>query len=103
MNRISISYIYENEIANSIFNLRFEEDKFQRAINLGIFVAKGGPGTFDMDAESKSKGEKNDLDSAIKRVRTAGLLWQAFTSDIFHLNNLKRNVFKLALDLNNGK
>jgi hypothetical protein len=119
LNRISISYLYENEIANSLVNLRFEENKFQRAINLGIFVAKDSPRTFQIDAESKEKGEKNDLDSAIKRVGTgiiymkilvyntliiitAGLLWQAFTSDIFNLNGLKRNVFRLALDSNNG-
>jgi hypothetical protein len=36
-------------------------------------------------------------------IITAGLLWQAFTSDIFNLNSLKRNVFRLALDSNNGK
>ena len=76
LNRISINYLYENEIANSIVNLRFEEDKFQRVINLGIFVAKDSPRTFEIDAESKSKGEKNDLDSAIKRVGTGTLLFE---------------------------
>ena len=70
LNRISISYLYDNEIANSLVNLIFEENKFQRAINLGIFFAKDSPRSFQIDAESKEKGEKNDLDSAIKRVGT---------------------------------
>lgn len=106
-NKVGINYRYSSnnnliESSSLVVNLKFEDNKKQRAINLAIFVAKDSPLTFDMDIESRLKGEKNDLDSAIQRIRTAGLLFQAFTSDILNSYNLSRNSFRLALNSQNG-
>ncbi len=56
-----------------------------------------------MDRESKAKGEKNDLNSAIKRLQMAGLLCQALTSDSLNSYGLGRKSFRLDLDRNNSK
>ena len=106
-NKVGINYRYSSnnnliESSSLVVNLKFEDNKKQRAINLAIFVAKDSPLTFDMDIESRLKGEKNDLDSAIQRIRTAGLLFQAFTSDILNSYNLSRNSFRLALNSQYG-
>jgi hypothetical protein len=56
-----------------------------------------------MDKKSKANGEKNGLNSAIKRMQMAGLLWQALTSDSLNSYGLGRKSFRLDLDKNNSK
>ena len=95
----NLNFIEKSSLKISFY---FKDNKNLRPINLGIFVAKDSPLTFELDRESKLIGEKNDLASAIKRVGTAALLWQAFTSDSLYSHNLGRKTFRFDLDAKNG-
>ncbi len=84
-------------------NLVYGENLNIMPVYLAIFVANDSKLVFDLDSESKSNGEKNDLRSAIKRVRTIGLLWQAFISENLNSYGLGRKSFRYDLNSNGGK
>lgn len=100
INKISFSYVYKAENAKLDLELNYEENQDLDPLRLGIFAAKDSSFTFDMDKESKSLGDKNNLDSAIKRIQTAGLLAQALTSDNLNHHGYGRKTFRLELDKN---
>ena len=102
-NNLVLNYNYKGlETGTVSLTLNYVENMNLQPLNLGILLAKDSKKVFDMDTASKAKGEKNDLNSAIKRVRTAALLWQALTSDSLNSNGFGRLSFRLDLDSNNG-
>jgi hypothetical protein len=104
-NQIVLSYNYtkaRTEVASLSVNLIYEENMSLEPLRLGIFVVKDSKLKFDMDIESLNNGEKNDYESAEKRLRMAALLWQALTSDNLHSFGLMRKSFRLELDSNGG-
>ena len=102
LNNFNVYYAYMNEEASLDINLLYEENMSMTPLGLCIFMTKDSKHVFDMDKESKATGEKNDLDSAIKRLRTAGLLWQALTSESLNYHGLGRKSFRLDLESNQG-
>jgi hypothetical protein len=104
-NGFSLSYNYKNmlESGSLKINLVYGENLNIMPVYLAIFVANDSKLVFDLDSESKSNGEKNDLRSAIKRVRTIGLLWQAFISENLNSYGLGRKSFRYDLNSNGGK
>ena len=105
-NTITLSYNYvraKTEKASLSINLVYGENMQMEPLRLGMFVAKDSERKFDMDKESLANGEKNDYDSAVKRMRMAALLWQALTSDSLNSYGLPRKSFRLELDSNGGK
>ena len=105
-NAITLNYNYarsKTEKATLSFNLFYGENPNVLPLRLGILVAKDSKLKFDLDKESLAAGEKNDYDSAVKRLRTAALLWQALTSDSLNSYGLGRKSFRLELDANNGE
>jgi hypothetical protein len=106
-NKVLLDYNYNpkqnvNEKGNLEINLVYTENMKMEALNLGIFHAKDSKLTFDIDKESKSRGQKNDLQSAIKRLGIAAMLMQALTSDSLCSHGLERKSFRLDLDSNFG-
>ena len=106
-NKITFYYNYKSkskliERASTEIDLFYFENINMEPVRLGIFIAKDSKGFFDMDRDSLSRGEKNDYDSAIKRVRMAALLWQAFTSDSLNSYDLGRKSFRFLLDPSGG-
>ena len=103
-NKLVLDYNYKNiEKATLSLTLNYVENLNLQPVHLGILVAKDSKKVFDMDHQSKQKGEKNDLNSAIKRVQTAALLWQAMTSDSLNSKGLGRLSFRLDCDSKNRK
>jgi len=102
-NLIFLSYNYvktNTETASLNLNLFYQENMSLEPLILGIFVVKDSKLRFDMDRESLAAGEKNDYESAEKRLRMAGLLWQALTSDSLNSYGLGRKSFRLEMDTN---
>ena len=99
---MTLKYKYKNEKSSLTINLFYGENLNLAPVSLVIFLTKDSQKVFDMDKESNANGEKNDLDSAIKRFQMAGLLWQALTSDSLNSYGLGRKSFRLDLDENNS-
>jgi len=92
------------EKASLEISLTFTENKLLEPLRLGIFMANDSKQVFNMDKESSSKrGERNDLQSAIRRLRCAALLWQIITSESLNSHGLGKKSFRLELDSQNGK
>ena len=92
-----------SESATLSLNFFYGENMNIEPLRLSMFVAKDSKLKFDLDKESLAAGEKNDYDSAVKRLRTAALLWQALTSDSLNSYGLGRKSFRLEVDKNGGK
>ena len=104
-NRIVFTYNYvkaKTEAARFGIDLIYQENMSLEPLVIGIFVVEDSMLKFDMDRESLASGEKNDYQSAEKRLRMAGLLWQALTSDSLNSYGLGRKSFRLELDSNGG-
>lgn len=102
-NNLTLTYNYKNvHTASLSLTLNYIENMDLPPLQLGILVAKDSKKVFDMDFESIQRGEKNDLNSAIKRVQTASLLWQALNSDSLNSLGLGRLSFRLDCDSSNG-
>jgi hypothetical protein len=92
------------EKASLEISLTFTENKLLEPLRLGIFLANDSKQVFNMDKESADKrGERNDLESAIKRLRFAALLWQLITSESLNSHGLGKKSFRLELDSQNGR
>ena len=111
LNLIRLDYdyyeLYENnslvyEKASFEIHLFYEENMDLIPLSLGVLLANDSKHVFDMDIESKRAGERNDLTSALKRVKTAALLMQLLTSESLFSHGLERKTFRLELDSNNG-
>ncbi|KAI9788203.1 MAG: hypothetical protein M1816_007055 [Peltula sp. TS41687] len=62
-------------------------------LQLAILVAKDSPMTFDVAPERAQK-EGNGLDTAIRKFKMAAYLWQAFTGEQMHRNQLGRRCYR---------
>ncbi|KAL1303129.1 hypothetical protein AAFC00_006562 [Neodothiora populina] len=62
-------------------------------LHLAILVAKDSPRTFDAVPE-RVKLEGNSLETAIRKFRMAGYLWQAFTGEQMQRNGMGRRCFR---------
>ena len=62
-------------------------------LDLVILLGRDSNGTFDSPPDL-SENEGNDLDTAIRKYRMVGHLWQAFTGEQMFRNNLGRRVFR---------
>ena len=62
-------------------------------LHLAILVAKDSPRTFDAVPE-RAKAEGNNLETAIRKYRMAGYLWQAFTGEQMQRNGMGRRCFR---------
>jgi hypothetical protein len=88
-NAITLNYNYvrsTSESATLSLNMFYGENMTIEPLRLSIFVANDSSLKFDMEKESLASCEKNNYDSAVKRLRTAALLWQALTSDSLNSN-----------------
>ncbi|KAJ1925262.1 hypothetical protein IWQ60_004667 [Tieghemiomyces parasiticus] len=63
-------------------------------LRLAIMVAKDSPLTFDAPPDKQGPG-KNDLSAAIKRLRCAAYMWQAFNAEQMYRNGFGRRTFRL--------
>ncbi|KAK9469329.1 putative peptidase family-domain-containing protein [Lipomyces arxii] len=63
-------------------------------LHLAIMVARDSNFTFD-SPDKKKQQEGNDLGVAIKKLRMAGYLWQAFTGEQMARNGMGRRTFRL--------
>ena len=62
-------------------------------LHLVILVAKDSPMTYDA-VPDRINTEGNGLETAIKKFRMAGYLWQAFTGEQMHRNGFGRRCFR---------
>ena len=70
-------------------------------LDLVILLGKDSNGTFDSPPDRAQK-EGNDLDTAIRKYRTIGHLWQAFTQEQMFRNNLGRRCFRFDEEWQTG-
>lgn len=70
-------------------------------LHLVILQAKDSPGRFD-SPPAKIEKEGNGLETAIKKFRMAGYLWQAFTSEQMDRARMGRRVFRLEEEWQTG-
>ncbi|KAF2157423.1 zinc metallo protein-like proteinase [Myriangium duriaei CBS 260.36] len=70
-------------------------------LQLVILVAKDSPLTYDAVPE-RIRTEGNGLDTAIKKYRTAGYLWQAFTGEQMNRHGFGRRCFRFDEEWQQG-
>lgn len=70
-------------------------------LHLVILQAKDSAGTFDAPPP-KIENEGNGLETAIKKYRMAGYLWQAFTAEQMDRARMGRRVFRLEEEWQTG-
>ncbi|KAF9891114.1 hypothetical protein FE257_005050 [Aspergillus nanangensis] len=70
-------------------------------LHLVILLGKDSKGTFDTTPE-KAQREGNDLETAIRKYRTAAYLWQAFTGEQMFRNNFGRRCFRFEEEWQTG-
>ncbi|KAK6200394.1 zinc metallo proteinase [Scheffersomyces amazonensis] len=70
-----------------------------KPVHLCLIVGKDSPGTFDMPKYKLNRGETNDLDSAIRRLKVGGRLMQAFTQDEFRNVGLSNRSFQFTEEI----
>ena len=62
-------------------------------LHLAIVVGSDSPGTFD-STPARIATEGNDLQTAVRKFRMAGLLWQAFTAEMMFRAGFGRRSFR---------
>ncbi|KAF7114077.1 hypothetical protein CNMCM5793_007057 [Aspergillus hiratsukae] len=70
-------------------------------LHLVILLGKDSDGTFDAVPERQQR-EGNDLETAIRKYRTAAYLWQAFTAEQMFRNNFGRRCFRFEEEWQTG-
>jgi hypothetical protein len=61
-------------------------------LSLVILIGSDSPATFDVPPEKRGQ---NTLDIAIRKLRTAGYMWQAFCAEQMHRHGMGRRTFRL--------
>lgn len=82
-----------SETYSTTFNINYLPMTETPPLHLAILVAKDSPRTFDAMPE-RIKAEGNDINTAIRKFRTAGYLWQAFTGEQMQRNGFGRRCFR---------
>ncbi|KAL5357908.1 putative peptidase family-domain-containing protein [Aspergillus floccosus] len=70
-------------------------------LHLVVLLGKDSNGTFDSTPEKKQR-EGNDLETAIRKYRTAAYLWQAFTGEQMFRSNFGRRCFRFEEEWQTG-
>ena len=63
-------------------------------LQLVILLGSDSPGTYDA-VPARIEREGNGLETAIRKFRMAGYLWQAYTAEQMYRNKLGRRVFRM--------
>ncbi|CAO3699658.1 unnamed protein product [Rhizopus microsporus] len=64
-------------------------------LSLAIIIGSDSPATFDVPPEKEGQ---NTLDVAIRKLRMAGYMWQAFCAEQMYRNGMQRRTFRLDED-----
>ena len=78
---------------SSWMNINFLPVTTSPPIHLAILLGRDSPGTFDAVPE-RVRREGNDLDTALRKLRMAAYLWQAFTGEQMYRNGFGRRCFR---------
>ncbi|KAL8986528.1 MAG: hypothetical protein Q9205_000043 [Flavoplaca limonia] len=78
---------------SSWMNINFLPVTTSPPIHLVILLGRDSPGTFDAVPE-RVRREGNDLDTALRKLRMAAYLWQAFTGEQMYRNGFGRRCFR---------
>ncbi|KAK4653187.1 hypothetical protein QC762_505880 [Podospora pseudocomata] len=70
-------------------------------LQLAILLAKDSPGTFDA-VPARIEREGNGLDTAVRKLRMAAYLWQAFTAEQMWRNKFGRRTFRFEEEWTTG-
>lgn len=70
-------------------------------LQLAILLARDSPGLFDAVPERKQR-EGNDLEAAVKKLRMAAYLWQAFSGEQMYRQGFGRRCFRFEEDWQTG-
>ena len=70
-------------------------------LELAILVARDSPMTFDAVPE-RVRREGNGIDSAVRKLRMAAHLWQAFTAEQMYRNRFGRRCFRFEEEWQTG-
>ncbi|KAK6462221.1 zinc metallo proteinase [Scheffersomyces coipomensis] len=83
-------------IDKGTLSLTFNPLPQNKPVHLCLIVGKDSPGTYDMPKYRLDRGERNDLDSAIKKLKVGGRLMQAFTQEEFRNVGLSNRSFQFV-------
>lgn len=76
--------------------LHFNSLPQNKPLHLCLMVAKDSPGSFDMPHYRLQRGEQATLDAAIRKIKVAGRLMQAYTQDEFRAIGLSNRTFQVV-------
>ena len=101
MNRLRFDVVSPKLVTNgasapqhcSFFQIGFLPLQESPPLHLVMLLGKDSPGTYDAVPERREK-EGNDLDTAIRKYRTAAHLWQAFTAEQMFRYGFGRRCFR---------
>lgn len=101
-NRLRLDYVPQSrrpsndknsEVHSTYMNINYLPMTSSPPLHMAILVAKDSPRTFDAVPE-RIKAEGNSLETAIRKYRMAGYLWQAFTGEQMQRNGMGRRCFR---------
>ncbi|KAK9479144.1 putative peptidase family-domain-containing protein [Lipomyces japonicus] len=87
-------YMHNIPSTTSTLNLTYIPLLQNAPLHLAIIVAKDSELKFDAPRDQVERGQ-NTLDIAVKKLRMAGYLWQAFTGEQMQRNGMGRRCFRL--------
>lgn len=76
--------------------LLFNELPNNKPVHLCVIVGRDSNGTYDMPAYRLQRGEVANLETAIRKLKVAGRLMQAFTQDEFRVLGLSNRSFQFV-------
>lgn len=82
-----------NPIHSSYLNITYIPPMAAPPLQMVILLGSDSPGTYDA-VPGRIEKEGNGIETAIKKYRMAGYLWQAFTAEQMHRNKLGRRTFR---------
>lgn len=109
-NRVRLDYIPQSrrpsnerkaETHSTLININYLPLISVPPLHLAILVAKDSPRTFDAVPE-RVKAEGNNLETAMRKFRMAGYLWQAFTGEQMQRNGMGRRCFRFEEEWQTG-
>lgn len=78
------------------FTLHFNPLPENKPLHMCLMVARDSPGQFDMPGYRLQRGEQATLDTAIRKLKVAGRLMQAYTQDEFRAIGLSNRTFQVV-------
>lgn len=76
--------------------LLFNELRANKPVHLCVIVGRDSAGAYDMPSYRTQRGEVANLDSAVRKLKVAGRLMQAFTQDDFRVVGLSNRSFQFV-------